>query len=158
MFSQVPSVSNSRTYVIAIYEIGAPNEVTFKKVKLPESIKNNSNVARNQFLLNSSDPVIRVMACVPLEHYMASINDTLVEEIILDTPAVSSGILTKDMEAIRAMLDKWNESHFPGPGNSYAITMSIILEQNDFLQTQNKMLIEDMKGLKEFLKNFNNKY
>ncbi len=153
------TISNSRTYAVGIYDVGAPNDIRFEKVKLPLSSGNTSRHARQYYLLSHFDQAkaIRILTCMPIEDYLALVNDSL-EEIIFDKPAVSGGnILKSDMEEVRIMLDKWNETHFPGPGTTYAVTMGVILQQMDFLQTQNKVLENDMKGIKEFLKNFNNK-
>jgi len=69
------TVSNSRTYVVVMYDVASPDEVRFAKVELPEPFKNNSNQAKNYYLFNNAEPATRILACVAFEDYISAFNE-----------------------------------------------------------------------------------
>jgi len=155
MIKEPATVSDSRTYIVAIYDIASLNEVRFEKVILPLSWKNTSANARQYFLESKSDLTIRVLACVTFDYYMSVPENEIPlddpEQIAADLASVdaSNTSLEKDMQTVRNLLTNWNNSQ-KFQGTTYSMIMRSILEQ---LNSQSEIL-EKYEELLNLLKKF----
>ncbi len=161
MVGRPVDVSPSRTYVVVICDIVAPNEARFIKVELPESFPNNSKNAIYYYQSISKDHATRIFDCVTLEDYR-SLTGEVIEEVMLEKPRTVAPKFAKrsqtipkdisyeeDMKQVGDMLVTWYDNEEPIDNPSYTRILKTILDR---LQLQTKV-ISEIKGAVNFIDN-----
>jgi hypothetical protein len=152
--------SESRTYVVAIYDVVCPNEVRFIKVVLPESYQNNSAWAKQYYRNSIPDLTLatRILACVSVENYMETLDEVWVDKLqptkenMLDSGSRQDLEMVEEvfggLEAVVTMLDHWN-SQQKLPNTTYSAIVRSMLRR---LNSQSKVIEAFKTILKEFEK------
>lgn len=164
MVGERRTVSPSRTYVIVLEDLVAKDEARFEKFVLPNFVISNSSGAARDYYYNyfARDVGIRILSCVALEDYMATVENVLFEEpSIFDKPKEepvklkhivyktrhfdtnSSNSLEEDINQVRQMLDAWNDEQ-EHTSTSYTMILRAILRE---FAAQKRT----MQKIKEFL-------